>query len=315
VSATELRATTSTFTATVEPLMTREIAGIGAIDAAIARERRPDYVVLFHGAKMSKQANVEQMATLVRMSGAIPDERAGWRTVAMKAQTIVAEHVSLTATLRAMRVAESDLVRRYTEAIEPASDELRRVLVKPLGRSLIRWHLLTAHLAKRTGDRQERDLLPAPLDDYFAGKDARACMRCHLDRPGGLRPLERHDPHPFTYVCAGCHVDVVGEFPPDLASQLDASAVHVREARIIQHALGRPSKLNAIGRVLHPLSGLVPQIPTSAAEHATIVPLLEPTPGPRVDERVSQRTVDPRTSAEAAYVRELFDFHSVRRHW
>ena len=53
----------------LEPLVTREISGIAAIDTAIAHESAPDYVVMFQDAKNGKQANVEQMATLIRMQG------------------------------------------------------------------------------------------------------------------------------------------------------------------------------------------------------------------------------------------------------
>ena len=56
----------------------REISGIAAIDAAIPHAS-PDYVVMFHDARMAKQANVEQMATLVRMQGETPDERGSAR--------------------------------------------------------------------------------------------------------------------------------------------------------------------------------------------------------------------------------------------
>ena len=45
------------------PLLTREIAAIAAIDAAIAAEQYPDYVVMYQGTKNGKQANVEQMAS------------------------------------------------------------------------------------------------------------------------------------------------------------------------------------------------------------------------------------------------------------
>src|SRR6185436_1828217 len=51
----------------LEPLITREISGIAAIDVAISHTPAPDYVVMFQSARNGKQANVEQMATLVRM--------------------------------------------------------------------------------------------------------------------------------------------------------------------------------------------------------------------------------------------------------
>ena len=55
------------------PLVTREISGIAALDTAIAHESAPDYVVMFQDAKNAKQANVEQMAALIRMQGGTPE--------------------------------------------------------------------------------------------------------------------------------------------------------------------------------------------------------------------------------------------------
>ena len=46
----------------LQPLIMRELAGIAAIDTAIAHETAPDYVVMFHDSKNSKQANSEQPA-------------------------------------------------------------------------------------------------------------------------------------------------------------------------------------------------------------------------------------------------------------
>src|SRR4029079_17887988 len=44
----------------LEPLVTRELSDIAAIDTAIAHESAPGYVVMFQDAKNGKQANVEQ---------------------------------------------------------------------------------------------------------------------------------------------------------------------------------------------------------------------------------------------------------------
>src|ERR1044072_7868611 len=102
----------------LEPVITREIAGIAALDTAIAHQSAPDYVVMFQDAKNGKQANVEQMATLIRMEGGAPDERGGVR------KTLATTHVSLTArlsttrTLQAMRAAEIELITLYAEAVE-----------------------------------------------------------------------------------------------------------------------------------------------------------------------------------------------------
>jgi hypothetical protein len=297
------------------PLIAREIAGIAAIDTAIAAESAPDYVVMLHDAKMAKQANVEQLTTLVRMRGRTPDERGGLRKALTKTQSAIASRVSTTAMLRVMRAAEIELVTLYSQALGQSDGLAKRALTRTLGRALVHAHLLTAHLAKRSGNQADIDLLPAPLDDYFAGAAARACMRCQLDRPGRSGPLERGDPHPYTYICAACHDEVLGEFPADLALQMDRWPREVREARVMQHAIGRVSKLNAIGRVLHPLAGLEPELPTAAAERAVIVPAMTPTPRPAAGERPGAIEIETADGLEGEYVRQLFSVVQVRRNW
>jgi len=292
----------------------REMSGIAAIDAAITYAS-PDYVVMFHDAKMGKQANVEQMATLVRMHGGTPDERGGVRRALSRTQAAVASRVSTTLTLQAMRLAEMELVELYSEAVMSADGLVRRGLSRTLGRALVHTHLLTAHLAKRTGSHTDASLLPAPLGDYFVGGEARACMRCHLDRPGAAGPLERRDPHPYTYICAACHDEVLGEFAPDMAVQIDRWPRAVREATVIQHAIGHLSKLNAIGRALHPLAGLEPELPTPASERAVIVPAMTPTPGPARGERAGAPAVDIADGLEGEYVKKLFSARQVWRAW
>jgi hypothetical protein len=241
--------------------------------------------------------------------------RAGVRRTLSRTQAAIASRVSITATLRAMRFAEIELVRLYSEAVSGADGLLKRALRKTLGRALVHAHLLTAHLAKRTASQADARLLPAPLDDYFAGDEARACMRCHLDRPGGAGAVERRDPHPYTYICAACHDEVLAEFAPDLAVQIDRWPRAVREAKVIQHAIGHVSKLNAIGRVLHPLAGLEPELPTPASERAVIVPPLTPTPGPAPGERSGALAVDVGDGLEGEYVKELFSARQVWRTW
>ena len=140
-------------------------------------------------------------------------------------------------------------------------------------------------------------------------------MRCHLDRPGRSGPLERDDPHPYTYICAGCHDEVPGEFPPDLAMQMDRWPRDVREAKVLQHAISHLSKLNAIGRVLYPLAGLEPELPTPAVERAVIVPAMTPTPGPAAGERTGAIEIDTPEGPEGEYVRQLFAARPVWRHW
>jgi hypothetical protein len=304
----------------LQPLIAREIAGIAAIDVAVPH-LPPDYVVLCHDTKNGKQANVEQMATLVRMTGGTPPESGGIRRIMMKAQTAAVSRVSITAALQGMRLAEAQLVTMYADAIAEADGLEKRALTKAIGRALVHAHVLTAHLAKRNAGRAFRPadsdarLLPFPLSDYFAGAEPKACMRCHLDRPGTLGALERTEPHPYTYICAGCHDEVVEEFPGDLADQMDRWPRNVREAKVIQHAIGRVSKLNAIGRVLHPLSGLAPEIPVPAANLAVIVPAMTPTPGPAEGEREGVMTIAPGVGLEEDYTSQLFDPARIRRSW
>jgi hypothetical protein len=299
----------------VEPLITREISGIAAIDAAIPHTTAPDYVVMFQAAKHGKQANVEQMTTLVRMQGDWPDETGGVRKTLTRTQAAISSRLSTTMTLRAMRLAEIELVNLYSDVLSRADGLLRRALMKALGRAMVHAHLLTAHLAKRTGSKADAAVLPASLDDYFVGATARACMRCHLDRPGAAAALERRDPHPYTYICAACHDEVLGEFAPDLAVQIDRWPREVREAKVMQHAIGRVSKLNAIGRVLYPLAGLEPELPTPAAERALVVPAMTPTPGPAAGERRGMVDLDAGQGPEGDYVRELFSPPRIWRSW
>jgi hypothetical protein len=292
------------------------MAAIAAIDAAIAAERYPDYVVMYQGTKNGKQANVEQMAALIRRRGGAPPEHGGLRKYVLTTQSAIAERVAgTTATLKMMRAAEVSLLKRYTEAIKQVEGLARPALRKALGRTLVHCHILTAHIAKRTSTAREAESLPQPLDQYFVGPIAKACMRCHLDRPGALPALERGDPHPYTYVCGGCHVEVQAEYPPDLASQMDRWPRRVQEARVLQHATGRPSVLNAIHTVLYPLSGLAAEMPVRAEKKAVLVPALEPPPTPAADETPAVLAVEPRTAGEAAYVAELFDYRSVRASW
>jgi uncharacterized protein DUF2383 len=299
----------------LEPLITREISGIAAIDTAIAHTSAPDYVVMFQDAKNGKQANVEQMATLVRMHGDSPDESGGLRKTLTRTQAAISSRLSTTMTLRAMRLSEVELVRLYSDALNESDGLVRRALLKVLGRAMVHAHLLTAHLAKRTGSKADANLLLASLDDYFVGTEPRACMRCHLDRPGAAGALERRDPHPYTYICAACHDEVLGEFTADLAVQFDRWSREVREAKVLQHAIGRVSKLNAIGRVLYPLAGLEPDLPTPAAERALIVPAMTPTPGPAPGERRGVVEIDTAEGPEGDYVRELFSPHHTWPNW
>ena len=308
-------ATRTSLARQLEPLITREMSGIAAIDTAIAHESAPDYTVMFQAARNGKQANVEQMATLVRMKGGTPDEHGGVRKALSTLQAGMASRLSITMTLQLMRASEIELIAAYSDTMAGVDGLARRALRKTLGRTLVRTHLLTAHLAKRTGSAAEIRLLSAPLAEYFAGPDPRACMRCHLDRPGRSGALERTDPHPYTYLCAACHDEVVAEFPADLTSQMDRWSREGRESKVLQQGLGLVSRLNAIGRVLHPLAGLEPDLPTPAAERAVIVPAMTPTPGPAPTERRGVVTIEKGEGLEGEYIARLFSADRVWNSW
>ena len=300
----------------LQPLISREMASLVSIDAAVAREEHPDYVVMFQSAKMAKQANVEQMVTVLRMQRLFAHESQGVRGYLEKGRAVLAARVSgTTATLIGMRSAAHELLDAYTEAVTEVDGLARRALRKALGRTLVQMFLLTAHIARRTGRRFDLNALRVPLDRLFAAEAARACMRCHLDRPGARPPLERTDPHPYTYLCGACHAEVRDEFPPDLASQMDRWPWHLQEARVLQHALGRTSVLRAIHTVLHPLCGLPEELPKAAAEQAVAMPAMEPSPSPGPGERSGILSVEARTQAESEYVAALFDPSRVRRSW
>ena len=158
----------------LQPLVAREISGIAALDTAIAHGSAPDYTVMFQAARNGKQANVEQMATLVRMCGGTPDERGGIRRAVAKAQASIASRLSTIQTLQTMRAAETQLVTLHSHAVVRADGLPRRALRKALARALVHTHLLTAHLAKGTGSDAEARLLPRPLGEYFAGDAPRA---------------------------------------------------------------------------------------------------------------------------------------------
>jgi hypothetical protein len=298
------------------PLIAHEIAAIAAIDTAVAAEQHPDYVVMYYGLKTGKQANVEQMVTLIRRGGGVPPERAGVLKFVMQAQSAIAGRISgTTAAVEILRMNALSILKMYAETIRSVDDAPKLGLRRALGRTLVGCHLLTAHVAKRTGSHREAAALPEPLAHYFAGAVAKACMRCHLDRPGDLDPLERSDPHPYTYVCAACHGEVRAEFPPDIASQMERWPAHAQESRVLQHAMSRPSMLNAIHQVLYPLAGLPAERPIRAVERAQSMPPAAPPPAPAPDEPPTVVVATPHGSAEAGYVTELFDYRSARAFW
>ena len=171
----------------LEPLVTREISGIAAIDTAIAHERAPDYVVMFQDARSGKQANIEQMATLIRMQGGTPDERGGVRKALAKTQAGIAARVSTTATLQCDARRGDRVGHAVLRSRRPVDALARRTLRKALGRALVHTHLLTAHLAKRIGSEAEARLLPVPLTSTsLAPSRARACVVIWI---GLVRPV------------------------------------------------------------------------------------------------------------------------------
>ena len=185
-----------------------------------------------------------------------------------------------------------------------------------LERAVKGWHILTAHIAKRTGDADEPERLPHPLSEYFAGSEAKACMRCTFDRPGELGAIEKAAPHPYTYICAACHDEVLADFPPDLIDQAVAWPDDVRRNRVVERALGRPEKLRAQKEPIAILSGLEPEIPLRREKLiADEDELGELAPPAERTLPVLNLVRDGATESELAYTDLLFDFMSVRRNW
>ena len=108
---------------------------------------------------------------------------------------------------------------------------------------------------------------------------------------------------------------MLAELPPDLGLQVERWSRQAREATVLQHGLGKVSRLNAIGRVLHLLAGLEPELPTPAAEHAVIVPAMTPAPGPAPTERCGVLTIEKADGLEGEYTDQLFSSHDVWKHW
>src|SRR6187200_3410849 len=130
-------------------LILHEVAGISGLEAAIAAEDSPGYVVLFQDAKIDKQANIEQLATLVRMAGSVPSESATFRQLVQKSQARLAEKVGGTAAaLRTMRVSAKELLKSYGTALSSGRGLARTALEKAHGRTTVQVKTLTAHIAK-----------------------------------------------------------------------------------------------------------------------------------------------------------------------
>jgi hypothetical protein len=300
----------------LETLIRLEIASIGAIDSAAHHEADPGYTNLFHATKTGKQANVEQLNTLLRMTRRSEVESGGLIEPVIRLQTLALQKTSTTAMLQAMSLVEESLVAQYRDTAPSHQLRERRALREIVRRSTKQWMILLAHIARRKdGDSRAASLLPRPLGEYFASAEDRVCMRCLLDRPGVLPALEKEDP--YTYVCAGCHADVVGDVPQDLQVQMPRWSAEARRDRAIHKALGRPEKLRAIKEVHAVLAGLEPEIPLAAS-----LKRLESRPVDRArrvlsDMVPSDISLDRKGASddELAYTDLLFDFRSVARSW
>jgi len=295
-------------------LILHEVAGISALEAAIAAEDSPGYVVLFQDAKVDKQANIEQLATLIRMAGSVPSESAAFRQLVQKSQARLAEKVGGTAAaLRTMRVSAKELLKSYGTAMSSGRGLVRTALEKAHGRTTVQVQTLTAHIAKLTSNAREAAGLPRALPEYFAGPEAKVCFRCHFDRPGTRQALELSGDRPYTYICAGCHDDAVNEFRPDLAAQMERWTQQAREARAIQHAIGRASKLTAAHTVIRKLCGLPETPPMALPTKPLVSPLPPPAPSPAETRGVIH--ADSSDPGDAEYVKLLFNPDRVRNSW
>ncbi|HEV7921184.1 MAG TPA: hypothetical protein VGR02_10395, partial [Thermoanaerobaculia bacterium] len=223
-------------TALLNPLIYRELATIGAIDSVMPRESNPGYVMLMRATKLGKQASIEQLAAMIRFAGAQPVESAAPVEAMLKLQSVLARRIGTTPVLRAMRVAEAEIVRAYGDVYDRLDGIFQKGLEKCWRRALKHLAVLTAHIAIRGAKPELEEMLrlPMPLDQYFANGEDRVCFRCLLDRPGGLPPLERTDPHPYTYLCAACHQEVLADFPPDLLDAVRRWTEDEREAHVIE---------------------------------------------------------------------------------
>ena len=75
----------------------------------------------------------------------------------------------------------------------------------------------------------------------------------------------------------------------------------------------RRARLNAMGRILHPLAGLEPELPTPTAELAVIIPAMTRSPGPEPTERGGALTIVKGEGLEGEYIDELFTASRVWR--
>ncbi|HEX8172348.1 MAG TPA: hypothetical protein VF824_17575 [Thermoanaerobaculia bacterium] len=301
----------------LEPLIARELATIGAIDSVAPRESRPGYVMLMRATKLGKQASIEQLSAMLRVAGLQPVQTGNPVEAMLKLQSALARRLGTTPLLRAMRLAEAEIVRAYGDAYGQLDGIFQKGLEKCWHRAIKHLTVLTAHIAMRGAkpELEEMAALPMPLDRYFANGEDRVCFRCLFDRPGKLPPLERDDPHPYTYLCAACHEEVLGDFPPDLVDSARRWSPDELEAHVLERALGRPSKLKAEMLIIAKMSGIAPDmppppLPRKEAEDASPKRRAPAQPRPRVE--LGGLADSPR---EQEYADALFDYDTVRANW
>ena len=302
--------------ALLNPLIVRELATIGVIDTVAPRERHPGYVILMRAAKIGKQASVEQMMNMIRVAGVQAAESAGPIEAMLKLQSTVARRIGTTPLLRAMRLAEAEIVRAYGDAYDKVDGIFQKGLEKCWRRAQKHLAVLTAHIAIRSGrpEMEEELHLPMPLDRYFAHGEDRVCFRCLFDRPAELPPIERTDPHPYHYLCAACHEEVLGDFPPDVLDAAGHWTAIEREVHVLEHALGRPSKLKAEALIAAKMAGVMPDMPPPPIPYKTAYDVspkrrAPAQPRPRVKLGAAESPI------EQTYVDALFDYDTVRRNW
>jgi hypothetical protein len=215
-----------------------------------------------------------------------------------------------------MRLAEEDIVAAYGDAYGQVDGIFQTGLEKCWHRAQKRLTILTAHIAIRSGrpELEEELHLPMPLDRYFANGEDRVCFRCLFDRPGKLPPIERSDPHPYHYLCAACHEEVLSDFPPDVldgARWTDSE----REAHVLEHSLSRPSKLKAEVLILAKMAGITPDMPPPPMPYKTaqdVSPKRRAPTQPRPRVELGRAAESP---LEQTYSDALFDYDTVRRNW
>jgi hypothetical protein len=309
--------TTDEMIAILNPLIYRELAAIRALDNVMDSEDDPGYVMLYRATKLGKQASVEQMSSLIRANGAQPTQSATLLGAALKVQTTLTKWIGTTPTLRAMRLVQLELVAAYERAFEQFEENLaRKCIEKCWHRAVKHLTVVSAHIEKRSAGEVPTGMLPMPLEHYFAHEEARACLRCHLDRAGNLGALERTDPpYPYQYLCAACHDEVMTDFPEDLAAKIAALPEFHRESLVLEKALSRPSTLKAEQEVLAKMAGLPPDMPVppvarKIASFAKLDVTTDPPPQVSLEIHADAGSLD-----ERLYIELLFDLRSVRRNW